>query len=114
MSADNVGVVLQPPGSRRAWYRHLWVQVIIAMVVGVALGHFYPEIGKHMQPFGDGFIKLIKMLIAPIVFCTVVLGIAKMGDMSKVGKVASRSDAGGLIREQVPQRRRTRKAFHTF
>ena len=88
MSSDSVGVVLQQPGSRRAWYMHLWVQVIIAMVVGVVVGHFYPEVGKQMQPFGDGFIKLIKMLIAPIVFCTVVLGIAKMGDMSKVGKVA--------------------------
>lgn len=66
----------------------LWVQVLIAMAAGVLLGHYYPEAGKSMQPFGDGFIKLIRMLIAPIVFCTVVLGIAKMGDMSKVGKVA--------------------------
>jgi aerobic C4-dicarboxylate transport protein len=88
MNSDDVGVVLRQPGSRRAWYRQLWVQVIIAMVVGVVVGHFYPAVGELMQPLGDGFIKLIRMLIAPIVFCTVVLGIAKMGDMSKVGKVA--------------------------
>src|SRR5438552_2188190 len=88
MSAQSVAAVLPQRGSRRAWYRQLWVQVLIAMAVGVALGHFYPAAGQLMQPLGDGFIKLIRMLIAPIVFCTVVLGIAKMGDMSKVGKVA--------------------------
>ena len=88
MSAESVAVVSPQPGSRRAWYRQLWVQVLVAMAVGVVVGHFYPEAGQRMQPLGDGFIKLIRMLIAPIVFCTVVLGIAKMGDMSKVGKVA--------------------------
>src|SRR3982751_6855045 len=49
-----------------------------------AAGHFYPEAGKHMKPLGDGFIKLIKMMIAPIIFCTVVIGIAGMEDMKKV------------------------------
>lgn len=58
------------------------------MTIGIVLGHYYPDAGKSMQPLGDGFIKLIRMLIAPIIFCTVVLGIAKMDDMSKVGKVA--------------------------
>ena len=70
------------------WLKQLWVQVLLAMVVGVALGHYYPSAGQSMQPLGDGFIKLIRMLIAPIIFCTVVLGIAKMDDMSRVGKVA--------------------------
>ena len=88
MSADSIAVVSRQPALRRAWYRQLWVQVLVAMAVGVVVGHFYPEAGQRMQPLGDGFIKLIRMLIAPIVFCTVVLGIAKMGDMSKVGKVA--------------------------
>ena len=88
MNADNVAAVSRQPGSRRAWYRPLWAQVLIAMAVGVVVGHFYPEAGQRMQPLGDGFIKLIRMLIAPIIFCTVVHGIAKMGDMSKVGKVA--------------------------
>jgi aerobic C4-dicarboxylate transport protein len=58
------------------------------MVIGIAVGHFYPGAGQSMQPLGDAFIKLIRMLIAPIIFCTVVLGIAKMDDMSKVGRVA--------------------------
>jgi aerobic C4-dicarboxylate transport protein len=87
---NSESIVAGPPQrrERKAWYKQLWVQVLIAMAVGVFLGHFYPTIGQSMQPLGDGFIKLIRMLIAPIVFCTVVLGIAKMGDMSKVGRVA--------------------------
>ncbi len=79
------------PHRRRSvwgWCRPLWVQVLIAMALGVALGHWAPQAGLKMQVLGDGFIKLIRMLIAPIVFCTVVLGIAKMGDMSRVGRVA--------------------------
>jgi aerobic C4-dicarboxylate transport protein len=56
------------------------------VVVGVLLGHFYPQVGTDMKPLGDGFIKLIKMIIAPIIFCTVVVGIAGMEDMKKVGK----------------------------
>jgi aerobic C4-dicarboxylate transport protein len=67
-------------------YRSLYFQVICAVVIGVLLGHFYPETGKLMKPLGDGFIKLIKMMIAPIIFCTVVVGIAGMEDMKKVGK----------------------------
>src|SRR5215210_3645345 len=67
-------------------YRSLYFQVIVAIVIGVLLGHFYPEIGTAMKPLGDGFIKLIKMIIAPIIFCTVVVGIAGMEDMKKVGK----------------------------
>lgn len=67
-------------------YKSLYFQVITAIVIGVLLGHFYPESGVAMKPFGDGFIKLIKMIIAPIIFCTVVVGIAGMEDMKKVGK----------------------------
>ena len=67
-------------------YRSLYVQVICAVVAGVLLGHFYPSVGADMKPLGDGFIKLIKMIIAPIIFCTVVIGIAGMEDMKKVGK----------------------------
>ena len=67
-------------------YRSLYVQVICAVVAGVLLGHFYPGVGADMKPLGDGFIKLIKMIIAPIIFCTVVIGIAGMEDMKKVGK----------------------------
>src|SRR5947208_16550445 len=67
-------------------YTSLYLQVIVAIVVGVLIGHFYPETGTAMKPLGDGFIKLIKMIIAPIIFCTVVVGIAGMEDMKKVGK----------------------------
>ena len=70
----------------RPWYRSLYLQVIVAIVVGVALGYWLPATAQEMKPLGDGFIKLIKMIIAPIIFCTVVVGIAGMEDMKKVGK----------------------------
>ena len=70
----------------KPFYRSLYFQVITAIVLGVVLGHFWPETGAAMKPLGDGFIKLIKMIIAPIIFCTVVVGIAGMEDMKKVGK----------------------------
>ena len=72
--------------TRTPLYKSLYLQVLIAIAIGVALGHFYPETGAAMKPLGDGFIKLIKMIIAPIIFCTVVIGIAGMEDMKKVGK----------------------------
>src|SRR5881296_4155306 len=72
---------------RKPLYTHLYVQVLTAIVIGVLLGYFYPALGEQMKPFGDAFIKLIKMLIAPIIFCTVVHGIASMEDMKKVGRV---------------------------
>jgi aerobic C4-dicarboxylate transport protein len=68
-------------------YHHLYFQVLTAIALGVLLGHFYPDTGVDMKPLGDGFIKLIKMIIAPIIFCTVVTGIAGMEDMKKVGRV---------------------------
>ena len=67
-------------------YRSLYFQVVIAILLGIALGHFYPELGAQMKPLGDGFIKLIKMIIAPVIFCTVVTGIAGMEDMKSVGR----------------------------
>lgn len=69
----------------------LYVQVLVAIGLGALLGHFLPETGEAMKPLGDGFVKLIKMLIAPIVFCTIVCGIAGMQSMKKVGKTASLS-----------------------
>ena len=72
--------------TRKPLYKSLYVQVITAIVIGVLLGHFQPSTGEAMKPLGDGFIKLIKMIIAPIIFCTVVVGIAGMEDMKKVGK----------------------------
>jgi aerobic C4-dicarboxylate transport protein len=78
-----------PSGNR--WYQHLYVQVLAAIALGAALGALAPEWGAAMKPLGDGFIKLIKMLIAPIVFCTVVTGIAGMGDLKGVGRVGVRA-----------------------
>src|SRR6478736_2953254 len=71
----------------KPFFKSLYFQVLTAIVLGVLLGHFYPQIGEQMKPLGDGFIKLIKMIIAPIIFCTVVHGIASMQDMKKVGRV---------------------------
>ena len=74
------------PTKGKPIYKSLYAQVLFAVIVGVLLGHFYPQMGTDMKPLGDGFIKLIKMIIAPIIFCTVVVGIAGMEDMKKVGK----------------------------
>jgi aerobic C4-dicarboxylate transport protein len=71
--------------------KKLWVQVLLAMAIGILLGIFRPGLGARMQPLGDGFIKAIRMLIAPIVFCTVVHGIARMSDLARVGRVAMKA-----------------------
>ncbi|ABZ00117.1 TPA: dicarboxylate/amino acid:cation symporter [Pseudomonas putida] len=72
--------------TRQPLYKSLYVQVIIAITIGILLGHYYPETGVALKPLGDGFVKLIKMVIAPIIFCTVVSGIAGMQSMKSVGK----------------------------
>src|SRR3954463_6514776 len=72
---------------RRPWYTVLYVQVLIAIVLGIAVGHLYPKTGAALKPLGDAFISLIKMMIAPIIFCTIVHGISSMRDLSKVGRV---------------------------
>ena len=78
---------MQPAAAApRPIYRSLYVQVICAIVIGALLGHLAPATGESMKPLGVGFFKLIKMIIAPIIFCTVVVGIAGMEDMKKVGK----------------------------
>ena len=72
-------------------YKYLYFQVIVAIIIGILLGHFQPTLGASMKPLGDGFIKLIKMIIAPIIFCTVVIGIASMGDVKKVRLVGGKA-----------------------
>ena len=69
------------------YLKTLYIQVIIAIVIGILAGHFYPSFAVHLKPLGDGFIKLIKMMIAPIIFCTIVTGIAGMQNTKKVGRV---------------------------
>src|SRR6266581_9543583 len=71
----------------RPWYSVLYVQVIIAILIGILVGYFFPGTGVALKPLGDGFIQLIKMMIAPVIFCTVVHGIASMSDLKKVGRV---------------------------
>ncbi|AZG12717.1 MULTISPECIES: dicarboxylate/amino acid:cation symporter [Cupriavidus] len=76
---------------RKPFYKILYVQVLAAIAIGILLGHFAPATGVEMKPLGDAFIKLIKMIIGPIIFCTVVSGIAGMRDMKKVGRVGGKA-----------------------
>ena len=68
--------------------KQLWFQVLVGMVAGGLLGWLDPDLGGQMKPFGDGFIALVRMIIAPVIFCTVVHGVAGMNDMRRVGRVA--------------------------
>jgi aerobic C4-dicarboxylate transport protein len=77
--------------ARKPFYKKLYVQVLFAIALGIVLGHFNAKLAIDMKPFGDAFIKLIKMMIAPVVFCTVVSGIAGMQDMKKVGRVGCKA-----------------------
>ena len=81
----------------RPWWRQLYVQVIAAIILGVAIGHFQPETGAALKPLGDGFIKLVKMVIAPVVFLSVVSGIAGMRSVGGVGRVAGKAFGYFLI-----------------
>ncbi|WP_460044773.1 dicarboxylate/amino acid:cation symporter [Pseudomonas sp. S2_H01] len=76
---------------RKPFYHHLYVQVLAAILLGIVLGHFSPALGEQMKPLGDTFIKLIKMLIAPIIFCTVVSGIASMQSLKRIGRIGFKS-----------------------
>jgi len=76
---------------RRPWYTVLYIQVLIAIALGIWLGYAYPATGAAMKPLGDAFIQLIKMMIAPIIFCTIVHGISTMGDLKKVGRVGAKT-----------------------
>ncbi|WP_194952116.1 MULTISPECIES: dicarboxylate/amino acid:cation symporter [Proteus] len=82
---------MQTSSRKLPFYRVLYIQVIIAIIFGILLGHFYPDIGESFKPLGDGFIKIVKMIIAPVIFLTVVTGIAGMSNMKAVGKVAGKS-----------------------
>ena len=73
------------------WYSQLYIQVLIGIVIGGAIGFFIPDLGAKLQPLADGFIKLIKMLLAPIIFGTVVVGIAKMGSVKEVGRIGAKA-----------------------
>src|SRR6185369_3191812 len=89
MIAHN-GATTTAPAPRRArrWYADLSVQILVAMVLGVLTGYLWPQSADSLKPLGDLFIKLVRMLVAPIIFCTVVHGIASVGEAKKVGRVA--------------------------
>jgi len=87
MNFDIEQKVLKP----KKFYQHLYLQVLIAIIFGVSLGYFYPDLGEKMKPLGDGFIKLVKMIIAPVIFLTISTGIAGMSDLKKVGRVAGKA-----------------------
>ena len=80
----------QPP-KKQKFYQILYVQVIFAIVAGVLLGHFMPEFGESLKPLGDAFIKIVKMIIAPVIFLTVATGIAGMTNMGAVGRVTGKA-----------------------
>ena len=80
-----------PPPRKQKFHQILYVQVIIAIVIGIALGYFKPELGEAMKPLGDAFIKLVKLIIAPVIFLTVTTGIAGMTDLKGVGRVAGKA-----------------------
>ena len=89
---------LVPTSTRQPWYRILYVQVLLAVAFGIAIGYLFPDAAgpdqwhaSALKPLGDGFIKLVKMIIAPIVFCTVVHGIASMSDLKKLGRVGGKT-----------------------
>ncbi|WP_293866436.1 dicarboxylate/amino acid:cation symporter [uncultured Alsobacter sp.] len=79
------------PAPRKPLYKVLYVQVLFAVACGILLGHFYPQLGEQMKPLGDAFIKLVKMIIAPVIFLTVVSGIAGMTNLEKVGRVGAKA-----------------------
>jgi aerobic C4-dicarboxylate transport protein len=85
--ATSTGQTSPTASHRGPWYTILYVQVLIAIAIGVLIGHFFPAAGTALKPLGDGFIALIKMMIAPVIFCTVVHGIASMRDLKKIGRV---------------------------
>ena len=89
----SVSTAPSSPVAPGRWYTHLYVQVLIAITAGVLLGHFQPATGEALKPLGDMFIKLVKMVIAPVIFLTIVTGIAGMRDLGTVGRVAAKAFA---------------------
>ena len=85
------------PAERRPFYRHLYFQVLVAIAAGAFIGHFWPDLGKDLKPLGDAFIKLVKMVIAPVIFLTIVTGIAGMRDIGSVGRVAAKAFSYFLV-----------------
>jgi aerobic C4-dicarboxylate transport protein len=95
-TGDDASVIINQtttPAAPRPWYRQLYLQVLLAVVLGVVLGSLDPATGAALKPLGDGFIKLVKMIIAPVIFLTVVTGIAGMRDLGGVGRIVGKAFA---------------------
>ncbi|HET9630451.1 MAG TPA: cation:dicarboxylase symporter family transporter, partial [Novosphingobium sp.] len=84
---------LPPPHRARHWYGHLYLQVLAAIAAGVLIGQFAPATGEALKPLGDAFIRLVKLVIAPVIFLTITTGIAAMRDLAAVGRVAAKAFA---------------------
>ena len=93
MTAPALHATAAPAPARLPWWRHLYAQVLVAIVLGALVGHYAPETGAALKPLGDGFIKLVKMIIAPVIFLTLVTGIAGMRELAEVGRVALKAFA---------------------
>ena len=89
---DPAAPPLPPPG-RKPFWTHLYFQVLTAIVLGALIGHFWPAFGEDLKPLGDAFIRLVKMIIAPVIFLTVATGIAHLRDLGKLGKVVGKAFA---------------------
>ncbi|WP_193227564.1 dicarboxylate/amino acid:cation symporter [Aureimonas psammosilenae] len=89
--ATSIPMHAAEPPVKKPFYSQLYVQVLVAIAAGITLGHFYPALGADLKPLGDAFIKLVKMIIAPVIFLTVVTGIAGMTDLAKVGRVVGKA-----------------------
>ena len=89
--AQPIATAAAPSGGRKPIYAHLYAQVLVAIVLGALLGHYCPIWGEALKPLGDGFIKLVKMVIAPVIFLTAVTGIAGMRELAAVGRVAAKA-----------------------
>ncbi|HEV7227243.1 MAG TPA: dicarboxylate/amino acid:cation symporter [Brevundimonas sp.] len=85
------------PGARRPIFKTLYFWVLLAILAGGLVGHFFPETGESLKPLGDGFIKLVKMIIAPVIFLTIVIGIAGMRDLKRIGRTAGKAFAYFLV-----------------
>jgi aerobic C4-dicarboxylate transport protein len=90
--AANARTAADPaPARKRSLFGPLWLQVLVAVILGVLVGVYFPHTGAALKPLGDGFVRLIRMTLAPIIFGTVVVGIAKMGDLHEVGRVGAKA-----------------------
>jgi aerobic C4-dicarboxylate transport protein len=91
VATQNPGIHASRGDAPRRWYQHLYAQVLLAIVLGAVVGHFWPATGEALKPLGDGFIKLVKMVIAPVIFLTLVSGIAGLRELRTVGRVAAKA-----------------------